>query len=87
MTSGLHEYIRVGAVFEKGWPKPIWIDYNGHKITVKNIFYRWKEKFASYHIVKFSFSDLEDILYEIEFNPVDMKWHLLAFGEHTAHCL
>lgn len=81
MISGLHKSIRVGAIFEKGWPKPIWIDINGQKITVKHIFYKWREKFASYHIIKFSLSDSDNIIYEIEFDPVGMNWHLNAYGE------
>lgn len=80
MISGLREPVRAGAVFEGGWPKPVWFDYKGRKISVKNIFYRWKEKSGSFHIIKFSLSD-GGTIYEIEFNPLDMAWFLTAFGE------
>ncbi len=81
MISGLHKPIRVGAVFEIGLLKPVWIDINGKKIVVKNIFYKWIEKFAYYYILKFSLSDEDNIIYEIEFDPINITWHLNAYAE------
>lgn len=81
MISGLNERIRVGAVFDgNGWPRPVWFDYKGRKITIKTIFYRWREKSSGNNIVKFSLAD-DSVIYEIEFDLNDLNWKLIAFDE------
>lgn len=83
MVSSLHEPIRVGAVFEKGEVKPAWFEHKGGKIKILKIFYKWSEKSKTNNGIVFKFSVCDgSSIYEICFEPVDLKWTLIACEEY-----
>lgn len=84
MILDLCEQIRVGAVFEGSWPKPVWFGFHGEKVAVKSICYRWKERKGGDVVYKFTVTD-GDNLYEIAFSSASMMWTLLAIDEGGYH--
>ncbi len=81
MVSGLHDVIRVGAVFDAGAIKPMWFQYKGKKVSIENIIYKWQEKSGNTSIIKFSVQ-ANEMLYEIGYSTIDMKWLLFAYDEN-----
>lgn len=83
MVSSLHEPIRVGAVFEKGEVKPAWFEHKGGKIKILKTFYKWHEKTKTNNGVVFKFSVYDgSSIYEICFEPAELKWVLTACEEY-----
>ncbi|WP_022849833.1 hypothetical protein [Limisalsivibrio acetivorans] len=80
MILNLNEKIRVGAVFEGHWPKPVWFGLHGEKVLIKEICYRWKEREGGDMRYKFTVSDGFNI-FEILFSTMDMCWYLVAMDE------
>ncbi|TYC03413.1 MAG: hypothetical protein FXF54_00645 [Kosmotoga sp.] len=74
------EISRAGVVFKYGNPQPVWIESNGEKVSVKEIFYSWTERKGHYLIYKYTFTDGFDA-YEIALNSLSMKWFLIAREE------
>jgi len=80
MLLNLHEKIRVAAVFDGSWPKPVWFVFHGEKVNIKEICYKWKERTGAADIYKFTVSDGFNI-FEISFNNKDICWYLLALDD------
>ncbi len=79
MIAGFREEVRAGAVFNHDGIKPVWFDLHGHKVAIKEIHYKWTEKYSGSTIYKFTVSDGENF-YELHFSGDDMRWYLAAMG-------
>lgn len=80
MILSLYEPVRVGAVFEDSWPRPVWFGFQGQKVVAKEVCYRWKEREGDDTLYKFTLSDGVN-LYELLFSARKMTWFLVAMEE------
>ena len=79
MIAGFREEVRVGVVFSHDGIRPVWFSLDGHKIVVKDIHYKWTERFAGAFTYKFTVTDGEKF-YELHFSGEEMRWYLAAIG-------
>ena len=79
MASNINESIRVAAVFGRGDVRPVWFDWKGRQVRVRETAFTWSTKEGSAEIMHFSVTDGTN-LYEISFNRQTMRWSL-AFSE------
>lgn len=80
MLLNLRERVKTAAVFDGGWPKPVWFVFHGEKVPVKQVCYKWKEREGSDVIYRFTVTDTFNI-YEIFFSAMDACWYLDAVDE------
>ncbi|GAB1534849.1 MAG: hypothetical protein LRY50_10890 [Geovibrio sp.] len=80
MILNIHEKIRVGAVFDGGFPKPVWFGLHGEKVLIKEVCYKWKEREGTDVIYKFTVTDGFNI-FEIMFSSMEVCWYLVAMDE------
>ncbi len=75
--------IKVAAVFDEGFPKPVWFIFDNEKIMIKQICYRWTERQGKWLNYKYTVTD-EHSIFEIVFIPEKMCW-ILEVLEDSAY--
>jgi len=78
MITEIRERIEVAAVFGKGERiRPVWFVWNGKKVRVQRVTYRWTEREGSEVYHHFSVTDGAS-LYELSYASGNLRWELVA---------
>lgn len=80
MTVSIDEQVRVAAVFAHGRVKPVWFDWKGRQIRLKETAYDWTTREGRAVVIHFSVSDGAN-LYEICWNRETLVWTLTCIKE------
>jgi len=78
MITEIGERIEVAAVFGRGEKiRPVWFVWNGKKIQVEQITYRWTEREGAETYHRFSVTDGAG-LFELSYTAGRLCWELVA---------
>jgi hypothetical protein len=80
MAVEIDESITVGAVFSRGTVKPVWFDWNGRQVRIREIALTWSTREGRSSILHYSVTDGEG-LYEIGYNTGTLGWKLIRSCE------
>ena len=75
MQVSINDPIRVAVVFVGGELKPVWFDWKGRQVRVKETAFTWTTRQGNAEIMHFSVTDGIN-LYEISFDRWSMSWSL-----------
>lgn len=73
MTAEIDETIRVAAVFSRGGVRPVWFDWKGRQVRIREVAFSWQTREGRSVILHFSVTDGQG-LYEICYNREGMAW-------------
>ncbi len=76
MITGIDESVRVAAVFANGAVRPVWFDWRGRQVRIREVVLTWKTREGSALLLHFSVTDGAN-LYEICYNAERFAWRLL----------
>jgi hypothetical protein len=75
MKTLLGDPIRVAAIFGRGQMQPVWFDWKGRQVRVRETAFIWTTREGSVEIVHYSVTDGVN-LYELSFDRGSMQWSL-----------
>jgi hypothetical protein len=76
VISTVDEPIRVAAVFNSGKIYPLWFEWHGRQVRVRETAFTWATRMGSASILHFSVADGQG-LYEICYNTERLEWKIL----------
>lgn len=76
MAVEIDEAIRVAVVFSRGEVRPVWFDWNGRQIRIREVAFNWQTREGRSVLLHFSVTDGRG-LYEICYNREGMEWRLV----------
>ncbi|HSB33346.1 MAG TPA: hypothetical protein VLG39_02705 [Nitrospirota bacterium] len=80
MAVEIGEPITVGAVFSRGAVKPVWFDWNGRRVRIRQIALAWSTREGRSGILHYSVTDGQG-LYEIGYHTGTLAWRLIRSCE------
>lgn len=75
MTVEIDEAIRVAVVFNRGDIRPVWFDWNGRQVRIREVAFSWQTREGTAAILHFSVTDGQG-LYEIRYHRETMDWRI-----------
>lgn len=75
MAVEIDETIRVAVVFNRGEVHPVWFDWNGRQVRIREVAFSWQTREGRSVILHFSVTDGRG-LYEILYNRDTLEWRL-----------
>jgi len=75
MSVEIDEPVRVAVVFGLREVHPVWFDWNGRQVRIREVAFTWQTREGSAVLLHFSVTDGQG-LYEILFNRDTMEWRL-----------
>jgi hypothetical protein len=76
MAIVIDEPVKVAAVFSRGTIRPVWFEWNGRQVRIKETTFIWTTFEGSSTVRHFSVSDGKG-LYEICYNSESLGWKLV----------
>jgi hypothetical protein len=83
VVTDIGDPIRVAAVFTGGTVQPVWFDWNGRQVRIRETAFIWRTVEGSAPILHFSVTDGVN-LYEICFDREKMGWRIER-AEHSSY--
>ncbi len=77
MTVEIDETIRVAVVFNRGEVHPVWFDWNGRQVRIREVAFSWQTREGAATVLHFSVTDGRG-LYEICYHTKLLHWRLLS---------
>lgn len=77
MITLIDEAVRVAAVFTSGKVHPVWFDWHGRQVRIREVAFSWHTREGSSVLLHFSVTDGKG-LYEICFDRETMGWRLVS---------
>ncbi len=75
MVVEIDESIRVAVVFNRGEVRPVWFDWNGRQVRIREIAFTWETREGRSAVLHFSVTDGRG-LYEIRYNRQTLEWRI-----------
>ncbi len=75
MTIEVNEQVRVEAVFSRGQLRPVWFDWNGRQVRIRETAFSWKTQEGYTSFLHFSVTDGLG-LYELCYNMITLNWEI-----------
>jgi hypothetical protein len=72
----INEAIRIAVVFSPRGLRPVWFDWRGRQIWVRDVAFSWRTMQGRANIIHYSVTDGQG-LYELSFNQDSMAWKLM----------
>lgn len=77
----IDEPVRVGAIFAPDQPiRPVWFDRRGHKHTIQEVTYRWRENTGAVTTLHFAVTD-GSALFELVYDTKKQSWSLASLEQ------
>ena len=75
MSVEINEAIRAAVIFSHGEVRPVWFDWNGRQVRIREVAFSWQTREGRSVIIHFSVTDGRG-LYELIYNRDTLEWRI-----------